>query len=1089
MKRLLAYLLTILSLYSISIVPSKANAWLVLEGVSLGAQGLIKIKDKITDLNQERKNKKKNKTKKKIIEISDETLNINPNYIKTLSQDEKKIISKSYYKSANKNFKKKDIIRGCVELYQVLVIDISDKKLLKKIKKKVDKYDCTKYDFTTKKSNTDLKVANTNIGKTLCVSKSFNADYRFSNTFCKNDEREIKKGSDEYYEAQAFIEIKNEALAKSKIIEPIKNKIEKDNSTKTINVSNKNSRDIVFCLGNYDRIPWIGSKRSWNLKKGVLDNSYCNPVTFTEYIEAKFDYYFKNSKRWGKSDNEIFIIVKENLSDEINSYNLDSKKLNKFISSNSKYAKFETGDKKTQVAKKKISQTQKVAKKKVKFDKDYLKSLPSNRAYYNWDNNESFELFYKQLSNISKQPNLSMNSNVWVDEYYRAKGKDHWNNKYPKSGGAKAWAQSTDGAWAWRTAGSKLSAAKKALDACSDYMKNKTYGSLKCVVVKVNDKILTYEEQNYYSEKHYGLPTILATIIKENEKIQLAKAELIVKPKKKVKVINATFCLTRNDTWGYIIPSKYNCSENENEVNYEVFVLKFLKNNLDRSPSYILNNLYSEFKYAYLDISLVNDLIDENKSLKTYKKHKKSIKTQIAKAEPTTKPKKKVRVAKLYCVESKISEKWSDFKEEYINKIDSFFYSSSVGDVCIQPYTKVTEKEYLYARNLYRNIEADYIKKQKTQIAKVEEPKQEEFKPKKTNQDNEAPVIEIAEAITVNDTSYILEGRVTDKADKIFIEIDGQPVQVKKGKFKVKRYSPVDEQIKIVAIDQWGNKSKTKLVNITIDIDETIVANKLEPLNPSNISNKTSNNKVALIIGIENYTEAPKANYANLDAKYFFDYARRAFGVKKQNINLLLNEEATVVKTDKAVSLWLKSKIKKNRSDLIIFFAGHGLASSDGKELYLLPQDGNPDRLERTALSRTDLFKEIISLNPKSVTMFLDTCYSGVSRDEKMLLASARPIRIIADEQSEIPNNFTIFSASKLDQISSGLKEANHGIFSYYLMKGMEGNADSNKDKNITNGELLAYMDENISQKAAEQGREQNPSLAGDPNKILMSYR
>ncbi|MDC1040712.1 caspase family protein [Candidatus Pelagibacter sp.] len=378
--------------------------------------------------------------------------------------------------------------------------------------------------------------------------------------------------------------------------------------------------------------------------------------------------------------------------------------------------------------------------------------------------------------------------------------------------------------------------------------------------------------------------------------------------------------------------------------------------------------------------------------------------------------------------------------------------------------------------------------KKKVKLAE-KKPKQEEFKPKKTNQDNEAPVITIAEAITVNDTSYILEGRVTDKANKIFVEIDGQPVQVKKGKFKVKRYSPVDEQIKIVAIDQWGNKSKTKLVNITIDIDETIVANKLEPLNPSNISNKSSNNKVALIIGIENYTEAPKANYANLDAKYFFDYARRAFGVKKQNINLLVNEEATVVKTDKAVSLWLKSKIKKNKSDLIIFFAGHGLASSDGKELYLLPQDGNPDRLERTALSRTDLFKEIISLNPKSVTMFLDTCYSGVSRDEQMLLASARPIRIVADEQEGIPDNFTIFSASQLDQISSGLKEANHGIFSYYLMKGMEGNADINKDKKITNGELLAYMDENVSQKAAEQGREQNPSLAGDPDKVLMSYR
>ena len=120
--------------------------------------------------------------------------------------------------------------------------------------------------------------------------------------------------------------------------------------------------------------------------------------------------------------------------------------------------------------------------------------------------------------------------------------------------------------------------------------------------------------------------------------------------------------------------------------------------------------------------------------------------------------------------------------------------------------------------------------------------------------------------------------------------------------------------------------------------------------------------------------------------------------------------------------------------------------------------------------------------------MFLDTCYSGVSRDEKMLLASARPIRIVADDNDSIPNNFTIFTASKLNQISSGIKEANHGIFSYYLMKGLEGNADLNKDRNITNSELLAYMDENVSQKASELGRKQNPTLSGDPDKVLMTY-
>ena len=184
----------------------------------------------------------------------------------------------------------------------------------------------------------------------------------------------------------------------------------------------------------------------------------------------------------------------------------------------------------------------------------------------------------------------------------------------------------------------------------------------------------------------------------------------------------------------------------------------------------------------------------------------------------------------------------------------------------------------------------------------------------------------------------------------------------------------------------------------------------------------------------------------------------------------------------------MKSKIVKDKSDLIVFFAGHGLSSSNGEELFLLSQDSDPDLLDITAVSRTKFFDNILKLNPKSVTMFLDTCYSGVSRDEEMLLASARPLRIVAEEQSEIPNNFTIFSASELNQISSGLKEAKHGIFSYYLMKGLEGNADLNNDKAITNGELLAYMDENVSQKAAELGREQNPSLSGDPDKVLISY-
>jgi hypothetical protein len=380
-------------------------------------------------------------------------------------------------------------------------------------------------------------------------------------------------------------------------------------------------------------------------------------------------------------------------------------------------------------------------------------------------------------------------------------------------------------------------------------------------------------------------------------------------------------------------------------------------------------------------------------------------------------------------------------------------------------------------------------KKKKKEI-KVVEKTQEEFAPKQSK-DKIPPKIIISKSIIANNYNYQLTGIVKDEGSRsLYVEVDGEIQKAKNGRFSFDRFSVVDEKVAIVAIDQWGNRSKKTIVDVKIKIKDTEVVKKLEKLNPLTIkSNILNNNKVALIFGIENYATNPKATFANYDAKYFYQYAKSIFGVKNENIKLLVDEEANLVSSLGALNKWLPSKIKKNRTELIIYFAGHGLASSDGKELYLLPQDGDSDLLARTAISREEIFQIVSKLKPKSVTIFFDTCYSGVSRDEETLLASARPVRIVADEQEDIPDNFTIFSASQLDQISSGLKEAKHGIFSYYLMKGLEGNADINKDKKITNGELLAYMDENVSQKASALGRQQNPSLAGDPDKILMSYR
>jgi len=378
-------------------------------------------------------------------------------------------------------------------------------------------------------------------------------------------------------------------------------------------------------------------------------------------------------------------------------------------------------------------------------------------------------------------------------------------------------------------------------------------------------------------------------------------------------------------------------------------------------------------------------------------------------------------------------------------------------------------------------------KKKTKKVVEVVESEQEEVKQVVSKIDETPPTIVMEENITVNDTSYTISGKIIDKgSDILYYKIDNDIYLAKNGEISIKRFSPVDETISIVAIDQYQNESKPKIINVKIDLKEDLTVEKIDKLNPTKLKSLPKKHKTAIIFGIESYENSPKARYANNDAKYFAAYARNAFGISKKNIKLLIDNDAKRSDTLVALKNWLPPRIKKNQTELFIFFAGHGLASINGEELYILPQDSVPTLLRETALSRKDLFDIILALEPKSVTMFFDACYSGITRDEETLLASARGLKKIKED--DIPKNFTIFSASGMDQISSGLDEAEHGIFSYYVMKGLEGDADINSDRKITNAELLSYLNDHVPLKASELGIEQTPALVGDPDKVLMKY-
>ncbi len=112
-------------------------------------------------------------------------------------------------------------------------------------------------------------------------------------------------------------------------------------------------------------------------------------------------------------------------------------------------------------------------------------------------------------------------------------------------------------------------------------------------------------------------------------------------------------------------------------------------------------------------------------------------------------------------------------------------------------------------------------------------------------------------------------------------------------------------------------------------------------------------------------------------------------------------------------------------------------------------------------------------------------CYSSQARSGELLVAGARPVAL-RTENRHFPDSFTVFSTGRHDQISSSSSDLQHGIFSYYLMRGMEGNADSNRDGKITLGELQGYLAENVSRQAATMNRKQEPQLVGDVNRVLV---
>ena len=353
------------------------------------------------------------------------------------------------------------------------------------------------------------------------------------------------------------------------------------------------------------------------------------------------------------------------------------------------------------------------------------------------------------------------------------------------------------------------------------------------------------------------------------------------------------------------------------------------------------------------------------------------------------------------------------------------------------------------------------------------------------NYDNQAPLI--GQIISkIEGKQGTVTGLVQDETGIAEVTVDGVNIQVQQnGSFKYQTFVPANGiNLRFVATDLSGLSSEQFIVLERSPGSQTdaITFDRLNPLGKEVRKNDTA---IALVIGIANYENTPaKAIYADSDALMFRDFASEKLGIPENRIKTMVNDKADEREVLLSVKSWLSRSVEKGQTDVYIFFAGHGLASENGEKMYLLPYDGAPELLDDTAIMRNRLFADIAKAGPRSVTVFFDTCYSGTTRGPDMLIAS-RPIAIRA-KGSSIPDGFTLFTAAGGDQTAKPLEEAKHGMFSYFLMKGMEGDADSNGDNQITAGELHAYVERNVVQQSSGS---QTPELQGDAERVVVRFQ
>ncbi len=240
------------------------------------------------------------------------------------------------------------------------------------------------------------------------------------------------------------------------------------------------------------------------------------------------------------------------------------------------------------------------------------------------------------------------------------------------------------------------------------------------------------------------------------------------------------------------------------------------------------------------------------------------------------------------------------------------------------------------------------------------------------------------------------------------------------------------------------------------------------------VREKNKSQIYAVIIGISSYTHMPALKYADDDAwkMYGFFKSKKGGSIADFNIKMLIDDQATktnIIETIKEVFL------KANKNDQVyLYFSGHGL-----EDAFLpIDFDGYKNKVYHKEIN--DILSQC---GAKTKICFSDACFSGnltaLNKDENYLQTQY---------QGFAKSGTTLILSSNTRENALESSTLRQGVFSHFLLRGLEGESDKNADKVITVQEIFEYIKSRV---VDYTDNKQTPVLKGnfDPATVVAIRR